>query len=226
MILCAAFIKSKAATKSLAIQYYLKGLTRDRIAKEVGLSTGTVSNTIRDWETSIGLSHALDIRDFAVMVKKSGMSIEQCVQGFRMVQLLKNLGIWKINEVGGWDYDDAKEISSFIQVIHRNCKKLGIPPEIVPTWIRDLLDCYSHNINNSAQSSNRNFPESVSNTSATGMGPESSNNKSTNSSSGFEIPYMSQITDFISQKKKECLRLEKDRQLINKDIVGLELQKY
>ncbi len=88
-----------------------------------------------------------------------------------------------------------------------------------------MLDCYSHNINNSAQTSNSNFPESVSNTSATGMGPDPCNNKSTNSISGFEIPFMSQITDFISQKKKECLRLEKDRQLIHKDIVVLELQK-
>lgn len=48
------------------------------------------------------------------MVKKSGMSMEPCVQGFRMVQLLKNLGIGKNNEVGDWDYADAKETSSFI----------------------------------------------------------------------------------------------------------------
>ena len=85
----------------------------------------------------------MDIRDFAVMVKKSRLSMEQCVHGFRMEQLMKNFGIGKNNEVGDWDYDDSKEISSFIIVIHRNCKKLGIPPEIVPTWIRELLDCYS-----------------------------------------------------------------------------------
>jgi hypothetical protein len=46
-----------------------------------------------------------------------------------MVQLLKNLGIGKNNEGGGWDYHGSKEISSFIQVILRNCKKLGIPRE-------------------------------------------------------------------------------------------------
>jgi hypothetical protein len=49
-----------------------------------------------------------------------------------------------------------------------------------------------------------------------------SNNESTNLSPGFEIPFMSQITDFISKKK--CLRIEKYRQVINKDIVDLELQ--
>ena len=51
-----------------------------------------------------------------------------------------------------------------------------------------------------------------------------SNNESTDFSPGFEIPFMSQITDFISKKKKECLRIEKYRQVINKDIVDLELQ--
>ncbi len=61
------------------------------------------------------------------------------------------------NEIGDWDYDDAKEISSFIQVIHHNCKNLGIHSEIVPTWIRDLLDCYSYILDNSAQTSDRNF---------------------------------------------------------------------
>jgi hypothetical protein len=37
---------------------------------------------------------------------------------------------------------------------------------------------------------------------------------------------MSQISNFISQKKKGCIHLEKDRQIINKDIMDLELQKY
>jgi hypothetical protein len=39
---------------------------------------------------------------------------------------------------------------------------------------------------------------------------KASNNESTDFSSGFEIPFMSKIPDFIPQKKKECLRLEKD----------------
>jgi hypothetical protein len=70
------------------------------------------------------ITNAMDIKDIAVMVKKSGLPMEQCVHGFRMVQLLKNFGIGKNNEVGDWDYDDSTEISSFIIVIHRNCKKL------------------------------------------------------------------------------------------------------
>lgn len=55
------------------------------------------------------------------------------------------------------------------------------------------------------------------------MEPDSSDNKSTNSSSGFEISFVSQITDLYPKRK--YLRIEKNRQLINKDIVELELQK-
>jgi hypothetical protein len=77
---------------------------------------------IRDWEAAIGLSNAMEIRQFAIMVKKPGISIYQCVQGFRMLQLLKHLGIGKNSELDNLDYDDAKEISTFIQVVHRIVK--------------------------------------------------------------------------------------------------------
>jgi hypothetical protein len=33
------------------------------------------------------------VRDFATTVKKSVMSMEQCMQGYRMAQLMKGLGI-------------------------------------------------------------------------------------------------------------------------------------
>jgi len=101
----------------------------------------------------------MDIREFAVMVKKSGVSIDKCAKVFRMAQLLKYLGIRKNNKIGDWDYDDAKENSSFIQVKRYNCKKLGIHSEIVSTWIKDLLDCYSYDLDNSVQTSDRNFLE-------------------------------------------------------------------
>ena len=55
MMLPSAFIKSKGAIKISSNTTLRKGVYRDRIAKEVCLSTGTVSNTIRHWEPVIGL---------------------------------------------------------------------------------------------------------------------------------------------------------------------------
>ena len=39
-------VVSNPALTSLVIQGYLNGKSRDQIAKEIGISTGTVSNTI------------------------------------------------------------------------------------------------------------------------------------------------------------------------------------
>ncbi len=78
----------------------------------------------------------MDIRDFGIMVKNRACRLTMCSSIQNGTVAEKSLH-WKTIEVGGWDYGDgAKEISSFIQVIHRDRKKLGIPPEIVPTWIR------------------------------------------------------------------------------------------
>jgi len=98
------------------------------------------------------------MREFAVILNKSGISVKQCEEGYRIVQLLKNLGI--NGETDGYgrngnnDYSDPnKGIISFIEETFQSCKRLGISPSIVPAWITDLLDfyCYgygySHNNN-------------------------------------------------------------------------------
>ena len=40
----------------------------------------------------MGVSSADEITDFASRVKKSDITIEQCAQGFRMINILKSLG--------------------------------------------------------------------------------------------------------------------------------------
>ena len=75
------------------IQGYLNGKTRDPISRELGISAGGVSNTIKEWKMEIGVPEIGALRDFATTVKKSGLSIEQCAQGYRMVQLMKGLEI-------------------------------------------------------------------------------------------------------------------------------------
>ena len=56
------------------------------------------------------------------------MSVNQCAQGFRMIQLLKSLGN---GEGSDGDGDAVNEITSFIETIHIHCKSLGITPAIV-----------------------------------------------------------------------------------------------
>ena len=52
---------SNPSLKSLVIQEYLNGKSRDQIVKEVGISTGKVSNTIKDWKLRIGIPNVEEL---------------------------------------------------------------------------------------------------------------------------------------------------------------------
>ncbi len=77
----------------MVIQGYLNGKSRDQIAKEIGKSTGTDSNIIKDWKLTIGIPNVEELRDFAILVKKSDISIEQYAEGYSMKNLMNSLGI-------------------------------------------------------------------------------------------------------------------------------------
>ena len=75
------------------IQKYLNGKTLDQIAKETNLSKGTVYNLVRLWKDDLGNIGIEKMREFAIIVSKSGITVQECAQGFRIVQILKELGI-------------------------------------------------------------------------------------------------------------------------------------
>jgi hypothetical protein len=78
---------------SLVIQKNLQGKSMIQIVDETRISKGKVHYLIIDWKNKMSVSAPDEIRDFTVLVRKSNMSIEQCAQGFRMINILKNLGI-------------------------------------------------------------------------------------------------------------------------------------
>jgi hypothetical protein len=98
-----------------------------------------------------------ELRDFAVLVKKSDISIEQCAEGYRMKNLMNSLGITDdINDIQGVytignsniDINSNRrinyiEFSSFVKEIYMNCKRFGIKPDIIFSWIIDLFSWYS-----------------------------------------------------------------------------------
>ncbi len=80
-------------TNDIVIQSYLNGKTLDQIAKETGISKGTVYNLVKLWKDKLGSIGIEEIREFAIIVSKSGLTIQECAQGFRIAQILKGLGI-------------------------------------------------------------------------------------------------------------------------------------
>ena len=75
------------------------------------------------------------------MVRKSGMSIKDCVQGFRIAQAMKRMGIPIDSDDSG--QNNYSDFFSFVEDLYLACKELGVPPGILPIWFNDLRVCYA-----------------------------------------------------------------------------------
>jgi hypothetical protein len=234
---------------------YLQGKSMNQIANETGISKGKVHYLLADWKKKIAIPDIDGIIDFIVSVRKSNMSIQQCAQGFRMTNMLMDLGIQDDDAV--YVYDDNSnsngdignnqynELSTFIENIYLNCKNLGVTPANIFSWIKDLLefhpDINSRVINNSSMSSlidndededddvfykkpitsdllqaeNKTSQETKSN-----LDNDSNYNlKLRDDSQGQnKILFTSEISHYLSQKKKEYKELENYKKELEKDI--------
>jgi hypothetical protein len=234
---------------------YLQGKSMNQIANETSISKGKVHYLLADWKKKIAIPDIDGIIDFIVSVRKSNMSIQQCAQGFRMTNMLMDLGIQDDDAV--YVYDDNSnsngdignnqynELSTFIENIYLNCKNLGVTPANIFSWIKDLLefhpDINSRVINNSSMSSlidndededddvfykkpitsdllqaeNKTSQETKSN-----LDNDSNYNlKLRDDSQGQnKILFTSEISHYLSQKKKEYKELENYKKELEKDI--------
>jgi hypothetical protein len=133
----------------MVIQDYLVGKPRNQISKDRNTSTGNVSNIVEAWKKRTGITNVEELRDFVVFLRKSGMSISDCVQGFRIAQTMKSMGISiDGDDDGNHDGDGSvqnnyNDFHSFVEEVYLACKNWGIPPAIIPMWIKDLRDCYA-----------------------------------------------------------------------------------
>ena len=76
--------------KQWVIAQYLQGVSRDTIAADNGIGTGTVSNIIDDFKKGVQDSDYESIRELAVYCKKQGMSLNALASCMRL-NLSKNL---------------------------------------------------------------------------------------------------------------------------------------
>ena len=99
------------------IQKRLEGKSVKQIVRETNISKGKVQYMINGWKQKMGSLSVDEITDFASLVKRSDITIEQCAQGFRIIYILKNLGIGNI-DIADDDSHAAnkyKEFPSFIE---------------------------------------------------------------------------------------------------------------
>ena len=79
--------------KSAVIDAWMMGKTRDKIASEFNISTGSVSNIIAEWQNRIGVFDANSLRELGLALKKAGITPVQCANGLRINNIINQLGI-------------------------------------------------------------------------------------------------------------------------------------
>jgi hypothetical protein len=86
-------VKVTPVLRSLVIEKHLYGTSLGQISKEIGISKTTSYNIVQDWNSRVSSLDLDDIRFFLSNMRKSGITIEQCVQGYRNVQILKQFDV-------------------------------------------------------------------------------------------------------------------------------------
>src|SRR5919109_2819990 len=113
--------------KSLVIEQWLEGISRDDIAATNGLSAGAVTNIVNEWRRGLGLHLADDLRNLSSTLKSVGISPAQCALGFRAAMAMINLG------VKGDDFE------SFILEVYNRSKELGLTSDDIASHMKDLV---------------------------------------------------------------------------------------
>jgi hypothetical protein len=126
----------KEVLKSQVIIDYFNGKTRDEIATQNNTSTGNVSHILRNFEVKVGKLSVDETIEFARMVRKSGINMAKCLEGYRMYMLMDKLGLHTFDE----NIDRNKEFQDFVNEIYYPCKEVGIQPTWIFKWIKDLLN--------------------------------------------------------------------------------------
>ena len=117
--------------KLSVIDDWLSGESRYDIAIKRLMGNGTVYNIIQEWRNGIGVQKADRLRDIALQLKKTGLTVTDCATGLRILMIFKKYGI-KEN-------DDQEQLIYFLKEIYNKCQVVGFTSQQVFDYISDIL---------------------------------------------------------------------------------------
>ncbi|MGH9975784.1 MAG: hypothetical protein ACRD8Z_08105, partial [Nitrososphaeraceae archaeon] len=79
--------------KSKVIEQWILGQSRDSIASANSISTGAVSNIVREFEERLGRDVMRGTREIGILLKREGLTPAQCAIGFRIVKIFTDQGV-------------------------------------------------------------------------------------------------------------------------------------
>jgi hypothetical protein len=128
--------------KKQVVNQWLSGDSRDRIADDIGIGAGTVSNIIDEWKKRVQDSDYESIRELSVFCKKQGIALNTLTSCIRLNNYIQSLGA-NANEssleslianlVNYPDRDPAKLIEAAAQI-----SESGIPLEKLEDHVKAL----------------------------------------------------------------------------------------
>lgn len=101
------------------IRKWLSGEQRDKIASDISIGAGTVTNIISEWKEEIGIPTADTLRILATELKRLNINASQCVRGFNLLNIINNLGAQEV------------DIESFLTQIYKLCTSKNISSEAI-----------------------------------------------------------------------------------------------
>jgi hypothetical protein len=105
--------------KEEVIRKWLSGEQRDKIASDISMGAGTVTNIISDWKEEVGIPTADTLRDLATELKRLNINALQCANGYRLLNIINTLGAQETN------------LGSFLTQIYTLCTSKNISPELI-----------------------------------------------------------------------------------------------
>ena len=114
--------------KSAIIDAWLMGKTRDNIASEYNISTGSVSNIKEEWQNRIGVFDANNLRELGLALKKAAMTPIQCANGLRINNILNQLCI------------DENHLLDFLKKVYNESKEQKLLPADLVRHVKLIND--------------------------------------------------------------------------------------
>ena len=81
--------------KLAVIDDWLSGESRKYIAIKRDMGNGTVYNIYQEWRNGIGVEKADKLRELALKLNKTGLTVNDCAKGLRTLMILNKYGIKK-----------------------------------------------------------------------------------------------------------------------------------
>jgi DNA-binding FrmR family transcriptional regulator len=114
--------------RSEVTKQWLAGITRERIAKQNSIGTGTVSSIVCDWKQGLLDIDIEPIRELTVQIRKLGINLIECADAARLVNRIKRAG------------GNTRGVEKLLTSIQNKCIASGLPQEKICELLIQLFN--------------------------------------------------------------------------------------